>query len=447
MLDNQILLVDDEKGMRDALGRILKREGYSVISASNGAEAINKIKNYNPALTLLDIKMPGMDGMETLSEIRKFDDESIVVMLTAYGTIESAVKATKLGIYDYVTKPFKQDRIMKVVCDALKVIKCSVKGQDRKIDRFGKIIGAGSKMQRIYNLFKKSAPTDITVLLRGKSGTGKEMAARAIHNNSLRKKGPFIAIDIASLPETLVESELFGHEKGAYTGADARKLGKFEMAQGGTVFLDEIGNLSMVQQAKLLRVIEERKIERIGSREKIDLDIRLIVATNADLEEAVRNGIFREDLYYRINVFPVTMPFLKERKEDIPLLVEHFLCEARKKYNKNVRKVSSEAMETLMGYEWPGNVRELKNIIESAALLADEIIKTENLPLAIRERCSGQQGISTLKGTTRQIEKETILKILKENNWNKSMTAKLLQIDYKTLYNKIKLYRIKREEC
>jgi len=448
MSDRQILLVDDEKGLRDILSKILRKEGYGVITACDGQQAIDKVKNYHPALTFLDLKMPGMDGIETLSKIRKFDDELIIIILTAYGTIESAVKATKLGAYDYITKPFQQEKIKILIQNALGISPLTEKvdylhSEVREKYEFKNIVGTSKKIQLIYDLIEKVAPTDITVLLRGESGTGKELLAQAIHLHSLRKANPFVAIDVASLPSTLVESELFGYEKGAFTGAEARKLGKFELAQRGTIFLDEIGNLTSDLQVKLLRVLEEREIERVGGKTKTKLDIRLITATNTDLERAVKKGTFREDLYYRINVFPIDLPPLRERREDIPLLIEYFLKEFRKRYNKKVRDVSSKVMKIFLNYDWPGNVRELKNAIESASLLANGIIQVKDLPLHLQKAMmKEEENGGSLKKTAQQVEKEIIIGALEKNNWNKSKTAKLLKIDYKTLYNKIKQYQI-----
>jgi two-component system response regulator AtoC len=446
--DRQILLVDDEKGLRDILSKILRKEGYGVITACDGQQAIDKVKNYHPALTFLDLKMSGMDGIETLSKIRKFDDESIIIILTAYGTIDSAVKATKLGAYDYITKPFQQEKIKILIQNALGTSPLTEKvdhlhSQVGEKYKFKNIVGTSKKMQQIYDLIEKVAPTDITVLLRGESGTGKELLAQAIHLHSFRKANPFVAIDVASLPGTLVESELFGYEKGAFTGAEARKLGKFELAQGGTIFLDEVGNLTSDLQVKLLRVLEQREIERVGGKTKIKLDIRLITATNTDLGKAVKKGTFREDLYYRINVFPIDLPLLRERREDIPLLIEYFLKEFRKRYNKRVKSVSSKVMKIFLNYDWPGNVRELKNAIESASLLADGIIQVNDLPLHFQKTMmKEEENGGSLKKTAQQVEKEIIIRALEKNNWNKSKTAKVLKIDYKTLYNKMKRYQI-----
>jgi len=452
MPDEQILLVDDERGMRDILSKIFRKEGYEVITASGGQQAIDKVKMYHPALTLLDLRMPGMGGIETLSKIKKCDEESIVIILTAYGTIESAVKTTKIGAYEYVTKPFDQQKIKILVQNALKSSSLRKTGnylqnQFEAGYEFKNIVGGSRKMQIIYELVKKAAPTDITVFLKGESGTGKELVALAIHSHSLRKANPFVAIDVASFPDALIESEFFGYEKGAFTGAEVRKIGKFELAQGGTIFLDEIGNLRWDLQAKLLRVLEQREIERLGGKAKIGLDVRLIVATNADLKEAVRKGIFRRDLYYRINVLSIDLPPLRERKEDIHLLTEHFLKQFRKRYDKRVRSVSSEVMDVFLNHEWPGNVRELKNTIESALLLTEgSVVQLKDLPVYLRSDAPKQEREDSLKKTTQQVEKETIIRALEENSWNKVMTAKVLRIDYKTLYNKMKQYHIKREE-
>jgi len=440
--NNQVLIIDDEKGIRDSLCRILKSAGYGVMSASNGDQAINKIREVCPALALLDIKMPGMDGMETLSEIRKFNDELPVIILTAYGNIKNAITASRLGIYDYITKPFKQNKIKSIIHEVMKKRE-SGKLREGLVD----IIGSSSRMQEVYDLIEKAASADITTVLRGESGTGKELAAQAIHRLSPRKKGPFIPIDVASLPDTLVESELFGHEKGAFTGAGEQKPGKFELAQGGTVFLDEVGNLNLDIQAKLLRVIEQQEIQRVGGRNIIKLDVRFIFATNLDLEKAVLNGSFRQDLYYRINVFPIMLPSLRERKNDIPVLFEHFLKKCSCGSNQ-IKRVSEKVRRIFMNYNWPGNVRELKNVIESSALLADDEIKSRHLPSYMNDvmvHIGSGSDTSLLKDAVEKEEKRILVQALEKFEWNKAQAARELGIDYKTIYNKVKRYGIENE--
>lgn len=456
MAQEKILVVDDEPEMGWLFSKILGEEGYKVLTACTGQEGITKVKEEMPDLVFLDIRFPGMDGIEVLKEIRRFDKDLLVIMLTGYESVKTAVAAMKLGAYDYLSKPIDNEKIKIVIENALKTRRLTREVGDlqkeiRKRFAFERIIGNSLQMEKVFDLIKRVATYDVTVLLRGASGTGKELIAQAIHYASSRSRGPFVAIDCATLPETLVESEIFGYERGAFTGAEARKLGKFELAQGGTLFLDEIGNLSPNTQVKLLRALQEKKIERLGGKRPIGVDVRVIAATSVNLEEAMEKGLFREDLYHRLNVFPIRLPLLREREGDVPLLAEYFLAEFNKELKKEVKKISEEARELLVKYSWPGNVRELENTIKSAVLLAEDTILPQHLPQKI-QAVRDEVRLSELKGplkevskrATQKIEKELITKVLREVHWNKSKAAKLLNVDYKTLYNKIKEYGIKR---
>jgi two-component system response regulator AtoC len=453
----KILVIDDERDIGWLFSKILTEEGYQVLIALNGREGISTIQKEKPDLVILDLKLPGMDGIETLREIRKFDKDLLVVVLTGYETVETAVEAMKLGAYDYFSKPVDIDKIKTLIKDALRaksLIKKNINnrrninGMNNEVS-FNHITGNSPQMREVLDLIRKVATYDVTVFLRGESGTGKELIARAIHKGSNRVDKHFIVIDCAVLPDTLVESEIFGHEKGAFTGAHERKLGKFELAEKGTVFLDEVGNLSTHTQVKLLRALQEREVERLGGKKPIKVDFRLIVATNVNLEKAVNDGRFREDLYYRLNVFSIYIPPLRERDGDVELLLEHYLRKYNQIFSKEVKGISPEAMKLLTQYSWPGNVRELKNVVESAVLLAGNNILPQHLPLKIQdcteERISFPRSLKDVaKQAKEKAEKDAIKRVLKEVQWNKSKASKLLDVDYKTLYNKIKDYNIER---
>lgn len=460
-----ILIIDDEVELCQSLSEMLKEEedGYKVSVANSGKKGLEKIKEEVPDLVLLDIKMPEMDGIETLEKIKAIDEDVLVIMLTAYQTVETAVKAMKLGTYDYISKPFNYEELKIIIKRALQTRDLSrevisLRHQLRDKFSFRNIIGRSDKMKEVLYKIEKVAPTNTTVLIRGESGTGKELVAKTIYQYSPRKDKPFIAVDCAGLPETLIESELFGHTKGAFTGAIAKKIGKFELAQRGTLFLDEIGNLPVNIQVKLLRALQEREINRIGDKYPIKIDTRIIIATNTNLEEAMKRGTFREDLYYRINVFSIFLPSLREQKEDIPLLALHFLNQFNPILGKKVKDISERSIQLLVDYSWPGNVRELQNIIQQAIIMAEDIILPEHLPFYIKENKVGVDFVSTLvekekigstkdfslKKIVNQLSQETerriILEVLKRTNWNKAEAARLLKINYKTLYLKIKEY-------
>ena len=465
MTKANILIIDDEVDLCQSLLELLEEEGYKVFIAHSGKEGLIKVKENLPDLVLLDIKMSGIDGIETLGRITAINKDISVIMLTAYQTVETAVKAMKLGAYDYISKPFNYEELKIIIKRALQTRDLSrevisLRHQLRDKFSFKNIIGRSDKMKEVLYKIEKVAPTNTTVLIRGESGTGKELIAKTIYRYSPRKDKPFIAVDCAGLPESLIESELFGHTKGAFTGAIAKKIGKFELAQRGTLFLDEIGNLPVNIQVKLLRALQEREINRIGDKYPIKIDIRIIIATNTNLEEAMKRGTFREDLYYRINVFSIFLPSLREQKEDIPLLALHFLNKFNPILGKKVKDISERSMHLLVDYSWPGNVRELQNIIRQAIIMAEDIILPEHLPFYIKENKVGVDFVSTLvekekigstedfslKKIVNQLSQETerriILEVLKRTKGNKAETARLLKINYKTLYNKIKEYKI-----
>jgi len=467
-----ILIIDDEIDLCQSLLEMLKEEeeGYKVSVANSGKKGLEKIKEEVPDLVLLDIKMPEMDGIETLEKIKAIDKDILVIMLTAYQTVETAIKAMKLGVYDYISKPFNYEELKIIIKRALQTRDLSrevvsLRHQLRDKFSFKNIIGRSNKKKEVLYKIEKVAPTNATVLIRGESGTGKELIAKTIHQYSLRKDKPFVAVDCAGLTETLIESELFGHTKGAFTGAIAKKIGKFELAQGGTLFLDEIGNLPINIQIKLLRTLQEREINRVGEKYPIKIDVRFVVATNANLEEAMKSGTFREDLYHRINVFSIFLPPLREEKEDIPLLALHFLNQFNLMLEKNIKSISEESMKLLIDYPWPGNVREVQNVIQQAIIMAEDIILPEHLPIYIKENPVGADPafaknpvgadlVSALPHDfslkeminrfSKDMERKIILDILKRTNWNKAEAARLLKINYKTLYLKIKEYKLYR---
>lgn len=450
----KVFIVDDDKDMCRLLSDILKSEGYEVHTAESGKKALKEIKVIQPEIVLLDIRLPGMNGIEILKEIKKLDESIIVIMLSAYGDIQNAVDAMKIGEFDYFTKPFHNEEIILDIKKALQTKHLEIEVARLRKNLESKenneiFIGESAQVKRILNQIKTIAPTNMTVTIQGESGTGKELVARLIHQHSFQNNGSFIAVDCGTLPEHLVESELFGYEKGAFTGAVTKKEGKFELANKGSIFLDEITNLPFATQAKLLRIIQERKIQRLGSTKEISIEIRIITATNKILTEEVQKGNFREDLYHRINEFNITIPPLRKRKEDIPILVKHFIEEANLEYKKNVEWISGEAMKSLLNYSLHGNVRELRNIIKKAVLLSDSTyIKEIDLGREIIPSLEKfdflsdiNKGVSLLEiknKVTKEIEKKIISKVLSETKNNKVMAAKVLKIDRMTLYSKIK---------
>ena len=442
----KILIVDDERIVRDSLKHWFEDEGYSIETAEDGQIALKKFDKGKYDLMLLDMKMPGMSGLELLEKVKKIDVDVIVILITAFASVPTAIQALKLGAYDYVTKPVDPDELNHLVKNALekKKLKSENVALKEKIDELilpSNLVGESEQMKKIFDLVNTVAQTDTTVMIRGESGTGKELIAKAIHLNSKRKYFPIITVNCGALSETLLESELFGHEKGAFTGANWRHKGKFEMADGGTIFLDEIGAVSPKMQVELLRVIESKKFNRVGGNEIISSDFRVVAATNEPIENMVKEGRFREDLYYRLNVFSVNIPPLRERKKDIPILAEYFLKKFCATMNKNLRKISDKAMEFLCEYSWPGNVRELENAIERAVVVgrSSEIL-IEDLPFNksnIEDKADSTVPLA-------EVEKNYIEKVLLSNNWNISRSADVLGIDRVTLYNKINKFGLKK---
>jgi DNA-binding NtrC family response regulator len=458
----RILIVDDNKDLLRILSDIIKSEGYEVITAAGGRKALKEVSTHSPDLVLLDVRLPEIDGLKVLEEIKKIDKDLIVIMLTAYGQIKDAIHAMKLGAFDYITKPFDNEEIMLNIKKALQTryLCREVEDLKRRLEEKTapvQFVGESPQIKHILNQVKIVAPANMTVIIQGESGTGKELIARMIHNESPRRDKPFIAVDCGTLPENLVESELFGYERGAFTGADVRKKGKFESANGGTLFLDEITNLPQSLQAKLLRVIQERKIQHLGGTKEIKIDVRVIAATNSILYDEVKKGRFRDDLYHRLKEFNINLPPLREREDDILLLAKYFLEEANLEFNKKVEGISGEVMRSLLNYPWPGNVRELRNEVRRAALLTDSnYIREINLPVDIasnldpvRKFLSNGVDLSEelhedipLREVTRKItdevEKEMIKEALAKAKNNKVRAAKILKIDRMTLYSKIK---------
>ena len=381
----RILVVDDEESLREMLKEFLEGEGMLVELAQNGREALEKLRSLSLDLILLDLRMPGMSGIEVLQEIKKEEPELPVVVITAYGSVDNAVETLKMGAFDFITKPFKLEELLNIISRALEVERLKRENQyllEEMRDKFyfEGVVGQSPRMKEVMRVASLVAKTDATVLIYGESGTGKELLARSIHHQSNRRSKPFVVVNCGAITETLLESELFGHEKGAFTGAQTRKLGKFELADEGTVFLDEIGEMSPAMPVKILRVLQERNFERVGGTDVIQVDVRIIAATNRDLRKEVREGKFREDLYYRLNVVPIDLPPLRERKEDLPLLCDFLIEKHARKLHKKIKGVSSQAMRLLKKYNWPGNIRELDNVIERAIILTeDEIIGVEDL--------------------------------------------------------------------
>ena len=438
----KILVIDDEQNIRKMLTRVLSPEGFIVKEANNGLEALKRLQEENYSLVLLDLKMPGLNGIETLKEIRENDLNLPVIMMSAYGSIPEAVEAMKLGALDYLIKPFDIEELKIIIKRAIKQYELEVENiyyreEEEKRFNFDEIIGKSSSINKVLEMVKSVASTPATVLITGENGTGKELIARAIHKNSLRKNSPFVVVNCVAFSPNLLESELFGHEKGSFTGAIAKRIGRFEMANGGTIFLDEIGEMDLTIQTKLLRVLQEREFERVGSSRTIKVDVRILSATNKDLKKEIEERRFREDLFYRLNVFNVDVPPLRERKEDIPLIVEHLTGKYNKILNKKVKKVSAKAMELLLDYNYPGNIRELENIIERSMIMAkDEVIDEKYFNFISKEEYIEK------KGTLKETEKELIIKYLIQNKGNRTKTAEILGISRRSLQNKIKEYQI-----
>ncbi len=439
----KLLIVDDEAIVRDSLGKWFHEEGYEIGLAQSASEALTRLAESRWDLALVDIKMPGTDGIELQRRMREIDPGLIVIIMTGYASVETAVQALKNGAYDYVTKPFDPEDIANLVRNALSHRSAQeenvrLRETVAEVARPAELIGKSKAMQRVLEAIETVGPTEATVLITGESGTGKELVARALHGASPRRFHPLVVIHCGALTETLLESELFGHEKGAFTGAQYRKKGKFEIAEGGTVFLDEIGDISLKTQTDLLRVLQEHEITRVGGTQTLKVDFRCVAATNKDLEKLVGEGKFRADLFYRLNVFRIEIPPLRERIEDIPPLVEHFVHKFSQQMNKRISRVAPDAMALLQQYPWPGNVRELENAVERAMVVAQEPeLREEDFTLQLRPT---EPAARTLE----EIERKHILKVLTECGENQTRAAEVLDIDRVTLYNKLKKYGWKR---
>ncbi|HWP34201.1 MAG TPA: sigma-54 dependent transcriptional regulator [Thermodesulfobacteriota bacterium] len=452
----RILIVDDEESMRHMLSIMLKKEGYEVETAANGRQALEVLEQGAFDAVLCDIRMPDMDGVGFLAALGRRAQELTVIMMSAFGTIDTAIEAMKLGAYDYVSKPFKSDEIILTLRKAeererLRRENARLRSEVQRTYGFDSIVGKSAPMQEVFRTLQKVSGYKSTVLLMGESGTGKELIARAIHYNSPRRDRPFVAVNCGAIPENLLESELFGHLKGAFTDASRTKKGLFEEAHEGTLFLDEIGELPLALQVKLLRVLQEEEIRRVGDVKSIKVDVRVIAATVKDLEKEVKAGRFREDLYYRLNVLPIHVPPLRQRKEDIPALVEHFIKKYNARLDMKVAGVAPEAMALLMEYDWPGNVRELENTIERALVLTDSAyIQPASLPPAVREfqtksRLELLKDEYSIKKSSRILEEELIRKALAKTRGNRTHAAKLLEISHRALLYKIAEYGIEDE--
>ncbi|HEY7213068.1 MAG TPA: sigma-54 dependent transcriptional regulator [Thermoanaerobaculia bacterium] len=453
-----ILIVDDEEVLQDILTSLIRREGHTPLSATTGEAGIAMLEREVVDLVLLDLMLPGMRGMEVLREIRRRDPDQVVVVITAFSSIESAIEAMREGAFHYIPKPFKNEEVLLTIRKGLEQRRLttenrSLKAQLRQRFAFDNIIGKSKPMQQVYELIQLAAPSKSNIMIQGESGTGKELVAKAIHHHSRRAEGPFVTVNSGSMPADLLESNLFGHVRGAFTGAVVSKKGLFELANEGSIFFDEIGNIPLDTQAKLLRVIQEREFMRLGGLETIRVDVRIIAATNAELETAVQQGAFREDLFYRLNVINVTLPPLRKRTEDIPLLAQHFLAYYARENEKAIREISPQAMEALLDYHWPGNVRELENAIERAVVLSTyEVLTEELLPASIRQRESAglppptlpSNGVS-FKDAVSDYERQIIIRALQSCNGVQKRAAELLQVKPTTLHEMMKRLNISSE--
>lgn len=446
----KILVVDDEAVMRNTMSDWLGEKGYNVVSVCSGMEAIEKVKTESFNVAFVDMKMPGLDGIEVLRAMKRINPDTSVIIMTAYATIETAIRAMKEGAFNYLVKPFSLDEaelIVKAIVEYQELVAENILLRQQLEERYSlkNIIGESQPMREVFELVENIASSNSTVLIQGVSGTGKEVIARLIHLKSLRRDKPFIAANCAAIPRELLESELFGHEKGAFTGATYTKKGRFELANGGTLFLDEVGEMSLNAQIHLLRFLQEREFRKVGGSELIKIDVRIIASSNRDLEQEVKEGRFRQDLFYRLNVITIYLPELKKRKEDIPLLVRHMLTKYGLESGRGKKIMSPEALDLLMKYDWPGNIRELENVIERLVILCkDEIIRPEHLLQNIKKGPQGEPSIFIPNKPLEEIEKQYIYEVLKDTSWNKSKSAKILGIERRTLYNKIDKYNLKR---
>ena len=449
----RILVVDDEENLRLVLRTLLRRANYEVETASTGEEALERVESFGPDVVLTDVRMPKMSGLDLLAALRAKSSSAVVIVMSAYGSVDLALEAMKAGAYDYVQKPFKPDEILLVLKKAeeretLRKENQKLREAIRTEHKFDEILAKSAPMMELFRTIGKIADYKTTVLVIGESGVGKELVARAIHRRGNRQNGPFVAINCGAIPENLLESELFGHKKGAFTDATADRRGLFEEANGGTLFLDEIGELPLALQVKLLRVLQEETIRRLGDVKDVKTDVRIIAATHRDLQAEVKAGRFREDLFYRLNVLPIPLPPLRERKEDIPLLIDHFLARNNARLGTQIRGLDAEAKKALIDYAWPGNVRELENTIERAMVLADsDQLHVQDLPERVREARDPVQmqlasGELSIKKTTRIIEEVLIRRALQKTKGNRTRAAEILEISHRALLYKLKDYKI-----
>jgi DNA-binding NtrC family response regulator len=439
----RILVVDDQSSVRELLRAVLETDGHEVDTASSGEEAVARLKEGFHDIVIMDIRMPGLDGVAALTRMKDLSPETGVIMMTAYASVETAVQAMKLGALDYITKPIDIDEVSAVISRFIETSAPEEADEGERVQAGSDVVGASDRFREVLELAHRVAESDATVLVLGESGTGKEVIAREIHRASERARKPFLAVNCSAIPEGLLESELFGHEKGAFTGAVRQKKGRFEVADGGTIFLDEIGDMSAALQAKLLRFLQDHTFQRVGGSSDISVDVRVIAATNRDLDASVAEGSFREDLFFRLNVVSIVMPPLRERPEDVPLLVEHFLRALAPAGSKR-KKMSPSAMRLAMDYEWPGNIRELENAIQRAVVLSrGETIFPEHMPAKVQAVAGGESDEVGAGGKTiREVERDTIVKTLKETGGNRTHAARILGISRRTLQNKIKEYEI-----
>jgi two-component system nitrogen regulation response regulator NtrX len=448
MAGEHILIVDDEPAIRTALRGVFEDEGYRVTAVGTGADALRLCADEVPDLIFLDIWMPALDGLDTLAELRRLRPDAVVVMISGHGTIETAVKATRLGAYDFIEKPLSLEKTLVTVTRALEHARLQRENTAlrERLEERAEIIGDSAPIRKLREQIATAAPTSGRVLIHGENGSGKELVARAIHARSARRDRPFVEVNCAAIPEELIESELFGHEKGAFTGAVARRRGRFELADGGTLFLDEIGDMSLKTQAKVLRALEEQAFERVGGKDTVRIDVRMIAASNRDLQALIAEGRFRDDLYYRLNVIPIEVPPLRARKEDVPLLIEHFIGVFCAENGRRTRTVSGEALAYFLAYDWPGNVRELRNMVERLVIMAPhDVIGRDDLPAPLRppQAPEGEaRRERSLKEAREGFERAYILAELRAHDWNMTRTAERLGIERSHLYRKIKAYGI-----
>jgi two-component system, NtrC family, nitrogen regulation response regulator NtrX len=452
----RILVIDDEAAIRDSMRMILEYEGYEFVGASSGPEGLALVERETPDLVFLDVKMPGMDGIEVLTRVKALQETLPVVIVSGHATVATAVEATKLGAFDFIEKPLATDRVLLTIRNALEQsrIKDEVTALRRAVELKHEMVGTSPQIRQVMEAVRRASPTSATVLIQGESGVGKELVARAIHRNSLRSRERFIQVNCAAIPDELIESELFGHEKGSFTGATEKQIGKFEQADRGTIFLDEVGDMSLKTQAKVLRVLQEGEVERVGSARTIRVDVRVIAATNKDLEKEIEKGTFREDLFFRLSVIPISVPPLRDRPEDIPPLVQHFLELFAREHNFRRRRITPAAMEAMQRHRWKGNIRELRNTVERVLIMTSgETIDVGDLPDALRfdarpatpDNGGDTRPAATLREFKEVSERSFLVQKLRDNAWNISRTAEVIGTPRSNLYKKLEFYKISQE--